>query len=76
MIEIHGLTNKQKVMLDVLWSMDSYDEVRSWQSSLPLEDQYVVETLMELVALAYIDEAVNSDLDMSESREIMRKFHC
>jgi hypothetical protein len=76
MIEIHGLTKKQSAMLDIMWSMDSFDEVVSWQSSLPLEDQYVVETLMELVALAYIDEAVNSDLDMSESREIMRKFHC
>lgn len=76
MIEILGLTKKQKVMLSVMWAMDSFDEVIAWQASLPLEDQYVVETLMELVALAYIDESVNSDSEMIESREVMRKFHC
>lgn len=59
MISIDGLTKKQKRMLDIMWSMDSIDEVRSWQATPSIEDQYMCETLLSLVALAYIDEAVN-----------------
>jgi len=71
MISIDGLTKKQKTMLDIMWSMDSLEEIHAWQATLPLEDQYLCEVLMKLVALAFIDEAVDQDSSLSEAKQVI-----
>lgn len=72
MISIDGLTVKQRTMLDIMWAMDSYEEVRAWQMSLPMEDQLLVETLMELVTLEFMDEAVTQDGNYDIAQKIIQ----
>lgn len=69
MIKIDGLTKHQRELLDKMWSMDTLDEVREWQWSLSDQDQLLVESLIEVVGLAYIDEMV----DASESFDTVQK---
>ena len=38
MITIQGLTHKQKVFMDVMWSMDSMPAVEAFIKSLPTRD--------------------------------------
>lgn len=38
MITIQGLTHKQKVLMDVMWSMDSMPLVEAFIKSLPTRD--------------------------------------
>ena len=38
MITIQGLTHKQKVFMDVMWSMDSMPAVNAFIKSLPTRD--------------------------------------
>ena len=38
-ITIEGLTAKQKILMDTLWSIESLDNVRAFVNSLPLRDQ-------------------------------------
>ncbi len=52
MITIQGLTHKQKVFMDVMWSMESMPAVNAFIKSLPTRDQ---QDCRSLVAIAVQD---------------------
>ena len=49
MITISGLTNKQKALMDVMWSMDDMTKVTRFVKSLPLRD---AQDCMSLITIA------------------------
>lgn len=56
MITLDGLTPQQVIMLNHMWSIDSYADLLDWQESLSYRDRQMSETLVDLVTLAEIDE--------------------
>lgn len=56
MITIDGLTPQQIIMLNHMWTIDSYADLLDWQESLSYRDRQMSETLVDLVTLAEIDE--------------------
>lgn len=49
MITITGLTHKQKVLMDVMWSMDDITKVTAFVKTLPKRD---AQDCMSLIAIA------------------------
>ena len=49
MITITGLTHKQKVLMDVMWSMDDISTVTAFVKTLPKRDR---QDCMSLIAIA------------------------
>lgn len=49
MITIEGLTTKQKAILDIMWSMDTKEQVQNFILSLPQPDQHDATSLMEIL---------------------------
>jgi hypothetical protein len=49
MITIEGLNKKQKAILDIMWSMESKEQVQNFILSLPLPDQHDATSLMEIL---------------------------
>lgn len=49
MITITGLTHKQKVLMDVMWSMDDINKVTAFVKTLPKRD---AQDCMSLIAIA------------------------
>ena len=60
MITIQGLTHKQKVFMDVMWSMESMPAVNAFIKSLPTRDQ---QDCRSLVAIA-VQESLEQDNTM------------
>jgi hypothetical protein len=56
MITIQGLTPKQKVFMDVMWSMDSMPAVQSFIKTLPTRDQQDCLALVEIAVQASLEE--------------------
>ena len=56
MIQIEGLTKKQKMFADIIWSLDTQDQVKAFIESLPEKDKRQAATVCELMILAFIDE--------------------
>lgn len=74
MIHIDGLTKKQIAMLNTMWAMDSIEQIREWQQTLPIYDQMLCDTLMQMVAIAYIDEAIIGEEDCKVARCILEEI--
>jgi hypothetical protein len=56
-ININGLTQEQCDMLDVIWSFETKDEYFDWLENLDEEETTMAQGLMQLLALAILDEA-------------------
>ena len=65
MITIQGLTHKQKVFMDVMWSMDSMPLVEAFIKSLPTRDG---QDCASLVAIA-VQESLEQDNRLDDYAE-------
>jgi len=72
-IRIDGLTPEQVQMLDMMWSIDSYQDYQDWLDSMSYEEAQMAEQLQTLLILATMDEAFEVDA-CTEAREYLKKF--
>jgi hypothetical protein len=56
MIKIDGLTREQADMLDIIWAFRSKDEYQEWLGYLDTEEYKMAIGLIQLLAIAMIDE--------------------
>ena len=56
MIEIHGFTKKQRMLADIIWELDTQDQVQAFIRSLPQKDREQAQVVCEMMILAFFDE--------------------
>jgi len=71
MISINGLTNRQVLLLDIMWSLDTMDQIRSWQRGLNDRDKSDSEILLNLVAICQVDELTESSDFFPEAWDVL-----
>jgi len=60
MIKIEGLNKKQRLLADIIWALDSQEQVQTFIASLPPKDRRQAQTVTELMILAFLDEVENT----------------
>lgn len=69
-LEISGITAKQAVLCDIMWTIVTQEGVESFISTLPTQDQRDCRSLIEMMKLAFIDEINSTDL----AQEVLIKW--
>ena len=69
MITITGLTNKQKALMDVMWTMEEMEQVDAFINTLPRQDQLDCKSLIA-IAVQETEEHEYNGLDQYESLAI------
>ena len=69
MITITGLTNKQKALMDVMWTMEEMEQVDAFINTLPRQDQLDCKSLIA-IAVQETEEHELNGLDQYESLAI------
>ena len=54
-LSIDGLDPESCALLDIMWVMDSQEELELWKHCLPTTQKQKVETLCEMLKLSVID---------------------
>lgn len=65
MIEIQGFTKKQRMLADIIWALDTQDQVQAFIRSLPDADKKMAQVVCEMMILAFMD-----DVDTVDERTI------
>jgi hypothetical protein len=73
-IQIQGLTKRQVLLCQLLWSMEHRDQCDNLIRSLSKEDQLTCKSLMTLMELAYLDQVDDTELADRAVIEILEKF--
>mgnify|MGYP000173223455 CR=1 FL=1 len=71
MIEIEGLSKKQRALADIMWGMNSKDEVLSFIKSLQGQNKQEAQTVLELMLWAVWDECGEIT---TETKELVDSF--
>lgn len=61
MIKIEGLTREQCKMLDTIWSFKTREDFEEWQLSLPFDQLMQSAALVELIAIAILEENMDDE---------------
>ena len=61
-MRIDGITKRQKELLNIMWNIDSKEEVMDWAQTLSESEYNTVRGLLELVRYQFLDEALNADM--------------
>ena len=73
-ITIDGLTQEQVILLNVMWTIESEEELYTWKDKLSLRQSKMVDTLIALVVLEQLDADIIEEPDYSDASEILGKF--
>ena len=60
-IQIEGLNAKQRMFADIMWQMNTEDEVKAFIRSLPEADRKQAKTVCEMMILALFDDVNHVD---------------
>ena len=56
MIELYGLSPRQMVLADIMWSISDRDGIEAFIATLPKSEARTCRVLIELMQLAFIDQ--------------------
>lgn len=54
-IELTGLTNRQKILADIIWNIDEWDQVEIFMNSLPKRDRIDCEGIIEMMRMQLVE---------------------
>ena len=74
MITITGLTPKQKVLLDIIWGIDSMEKVEEFISTLPHDDARDAKVLVSMAIYETIDQQVQTLEDCPDSCRVIQSI--
>lgn len=70
MIEIQGLNKKQRLLADIIWALDSQQQVEVFIASLPPKDRKEAETVTQMMILAFFDECDS----VAEAQQVIKSI--
>ena len=74
-MEIKGLSKRQKQMLDIMWSLDSKEELYAWIDSLKSErEKRMAHVLLMMLMLEGIDNYIQQMDSYPEAMEVLSNF--
>lgn len=72
MIQIENLTPKQRMLCDVLWNLDSREQVLNFIRSLPMRDRRDAVGLYHLMILETLDQNMDTE-NLTLAKQVIDK---
>lgn len=74
-MEIKGLSKRQKQMLDIMWSLDSKEELYAWIDTLKTErEKRMAHVLLMMLMLEGIDDYIQQMDSYPEATDFLSNF--
>jgi hypothetical protein len=72
-ITVEGFTAKQRILADLVWNMDSANQVEKFIRNLPENDAQDARIVVAMITAAALDQVKETDLAKQILVDIMRK---
>ncbi len=74
-VKLEGLSPFQKMICDVLWTMETPQQVQQFRDSLPnTQQQAICDAMIYMLLAAVIDSTINTEADCAEARSILGSY--
>lgn len=71
MIQLENLTPEQVEMLEIMWSLDTYEDYEQYLDTLDAADRRMAESLAQMIILSEMDNLIG---DCKEAKDVLRNF--
>jgi hypothetical protein len=71
---IDGLNDQQRVLADIMWSLQGYDEVTAFIATLPRAYRKECHTIIELMKMAVVEQCYDGIGTMEAAEDILKKI--
>jgi hypothetical protein len=72
-ITVEGFTAKQRILADLVWNMDSADQVEEFIRTLPKSDAEDARIVVAMITAAALDQVTSTELAEQVLVDIMSK---
>jgi hypothetical protein len=72
-ITVEGFTAKQRILADLVWNMDSADQVEEFIRTLPRADAEDARIVVAMITAAALDQVTSTELAQQVLVDIMAK---
>ena len=72
MIQLENLTQKQRMLCDVMWALDTTGQVLGFIQTLPQRDKEQAQTLYTMMILETLDQHMDKE-DLSLAKSVIDK---
>lgn len=73
-IDIQHVTDEQIEILEQLWVCDTEDDVNELRLAMDPDQWHTLDLLIEAVALAVLDQEIQTEVDCEQVRSILRNY--
>jgi hypothetical protein len=68
------LNSKQKVLADIIWSFQEFDQVEKFIASLGGPDQMECRTIIELMKISAMDQSYDDIGELDEAKDVLKNL--
>ena len=69
-IKLEGLNARQRVLADIMWSIEEWTDVERFIATLPKAERLECRTLIQMMIMAFADEITEVD----EAKTLLKEF--
>lgn len=73
MIEVTGLSKRQKALYDIIWNIDEWAQVETFIKCLSKRDRIDCEGIIEVIRISMIEE-FGQRIDCTEAKELIERI--
>jgi hypothetical protein len=71
MIEIDGLNYHQRILADILWNLQTFDQIQSFLETLDDDERQEANTVMTMMTLAVFDQEMGTAMANAQLKRFM-----
>jgi hypothetical protein len=70
-IELHGLNARQRVLADIMWDLEEYEDVERFMAALPQRERLECECLIDMMRMELV-EGYRKGMGLENTQEARR----
>jgi hypothetical protein len=71
---IEGLNPKQRVLADIIWSLEDFGQVQAFIATLPRKERQECHTIIELMKMAVVEQCYDGISESTEAKIVLGKI--
>jgi len=72
--ELQGLTARQKVLADIMWQLEEYDDVEAFIATLPERDACECQSIIEMMRMAVVEQCYDGIQNLDAAQSVIDKI--
>ena len=74
-ITIDGLNAKQRVLADIIWQYEDFEDVQKFIKTLPQRERAEALSIVELMKMATLEQLYDGIAEPTDAKKVLQKYN-